>query len=125
MFVLRTPDDANAIVKAATDKNVVVCGASFIGMEVASCLVSKAKKLSVCEFFSVPFERILGKEVNLGAYSVNDSIIIYNVLALHIAAFHSKFKTLLQISLQMLILLKNPLTGSLLFTNLCLMFDII
>nr|CAB3220717.1 apoptosis-inducing factor 3-like [Phallusia mammillata] len=65
VFVLRTPDDANAIIKVAKDRNVVVCGASFIGMEVASSLVSKAKKVSVCEFFSVPFERVLGRDVGL------------------------------------------------------------
>jgi len=63
VFVLRTPADAKAIVKAATEKNVVICGASFIGMEVASYLASKANKVSVCEFFKVPFERVLGKEV--------------------------------------------------------------
>lgn len=65
MFVLRTPDDANAIIKIAKERNVVVCGASFIGMEVASSLVSKAKKVSVCEFFSVPFERVLGRDVSI------------------------------------------------------------
>ena len=64
MFVLRNPDDANKIGEQAKDRDVVICGASFIGMELASSLSSKAKSISVCEFFSVPFERILGKEVS-------------------------------------------------------------
>jgi len=65
VFVLRTPDDGKAIAELAAGKNVVICGASFIGMEVASCLVGKAKKVQICEFFSVPFERVLGKEVGM------------------------------------------------------------
>ena len=31
VFSLRTPDDANAIAKAAAGKNVVIIGSSFIG----------------------------------------------------------------------------------------------
>ena len=63
VFVLRTPNDANAIAKQAKERHVVIFGASFIGMELASTLVSKAKSVSVCDFFSVPFERVLGTEV--------------------------------------------------------------
>ena len=65
VFVLRTPEDANAISKQAKDRHVVIFGASFIGMELASALVPKAKSVSVCDFFSVPFERVLGTEVSL------------------------------------------------------------
>ncbi|XP_078492604.1 apoptosis-inducing factor 3-like [Ciona intestinalis] len=65
VYVLRTPNDANAIAEVAKGRKVVICGASFIGMEVAASLVSKAESISVCEFFSVPFERVLGKEVGL------------------------------------------------------------
>ena len=63
VFVLRTPDDANAIAKQAKGRNVVIFGASFIGMELASALIQKARSVSVCEFFSVPFERVLGNKV--------------------------------------------------------------
>jgi len=73
VFVLRTPDDAKAIYHASIDKKVVICGASFIGMEVASSLVSKAKKVSVCEFFKVPFERVLGREVGAYLQSLHES----------------------------------------------------
>uniref|UniRef100_H2Z8R5 Rieske domain-containing protein n=1 Tax=Ciona savignyi TaxID=51511 RepID=H2Z8R5_CIOSA len=73
VFVLRTPDDANAIAKMAKDKKVVICGASFIGMEVAASLVSKAASVSVCEFFSVPFERVLGREVGLFLQKLHES----------------------------------------------------
>lgn len=73
VFVLRTPDDARAIVRAAADKNVVICGASFIGMEVAASLVTKAKSVSVCEFFKVPFERVLGAKVGRFLQSMHEN----------------------------------------------------
>ena len=64
MHVLRNPNDSSIIATQAKDKDVVICGASFIGMELAAALVSIAKSVTVCEFFSVPFERILGAEVS-------------------------------------------------------------
>ena len=79
IFVLRTPDDAKAIVQLAAGKNVVICGASFIGMEVAAALVSKASKVQVCEFFSVPFERILGKEVCILLKTLFEFLCLYKV----------------------------------------------
>lgn len=63
VFVLRTPDDARTIAKQAKHRHVVIFGASFIGMELASALVKTSKSVTVCEFFSVPFERVLGVEV--------------------------------------------------------------
>jgi len=56
-------NDANYISKQCIDKNIVMIGASFIGMELASALVSKSKSVTVCDIFAVPFEPILGKEV--------------------------------------------------------------
>ena len=61
--VLRSMNDAIYISKNCVDKNVVIIGASFIGMELASALVSKSKSVTVCGVNNVPFERILGKEV--------------------------------------------------------------
>eukprot|EP01087_Luapelamoeba_hula_P024783 TRINITY_DN9552_c1_g1_i1.p1 TRINITY_DN9552_c1_g1~~TRINITY_DN9552_c1_g1_i1.p1 ORF type:complete len:560 (-),score=73.13 TRINITY_DN9552_c1_g1_i1:71-1750(-) len=63
LFTLRNLPDAHAIIKASVDKNVVIVGSSFIGMEVASCIAAKAKSVTVVGMESVPFERVLGKEI--------------------------------------------------------------
>ena len=60
---LRSLDDATYISEQCVDKNVLICGASFIGMELASAVISKAKSVTVCDVFNVPFEQALGKEV--------------------------------------------------------------
>eukprot|EP01116_Phalansterium_solitarium_P023755 TRINITY_DN8490_c0_g1_i2.p1 TRINITY_DN8490_c0_g1~~TRINITY_DN8490_c0_g1_i2.p1 ORF type:complete len:547 (-),score=191.49 TRINITY_DN8490_c0_g1_i2:440-2035(-) len=65
IHALRNPDDALAIVTAAEGKDVVVVGSSFIGMEVASSIVKKAKSVTVVGMESVPFERVFG--VRIGA----------------------------------------------------------
>ncbi|CAD8059614.1 unnamed protein product [Paramecium primaurelia] len=52
--------------KAKTAKNIVVVGASFIGMETASAIKKELKdqvNIIVVDSTSVPFERVLGKEV--------------------------------------------------------------
>lgn len=63
VYVLRTPADASGIATNARGKNVVVVGTSFIGMEVASYLASKAKSVTVVGNGAVPFERTLGPEI--------------------------------------------------------------
>lgn len=64
LFTLRTIDEANEIYKAATDKTVAIVGASFIGMEVASCLANVAKSVTAIEYLPQPFFA-LGKEVGI------------------------------------------------------------
>lgn len=63
VHVLRNPTDANTIASKSVGKRVVVVGASFIGMEVASFLAKGAKSVAICEYFGAPFERVLGAKV--------------------------------------------------------------
>jgi len=62
VYILRTAEDANRIWEACEGKNVLVVGSSFIGMEVASCIVGRCK-VTVIGMESVPFERVLGKDI--------------------------------------------------------------
>nr|XP_020450169.1 apoptosis-inducing factor 3 [Monopterus albus] len=47
VFHLRTPEDANSIARLANNKNAVIVGTSFVGMEVAAALTDKAHSVSV------------------------------------------------------------------------------
>ncbi|UZJ54689.1 hypothetical protein CBS101457_004009 [Exobasidium rhododendri] len=71
VFTLRGVGDTSAIVAACgdkQDKDVVVVGTSFIGMEVAIALAGqkKAKSVTVIGMEEVPFQNVLGKEVGAG-----------------------------------------------------------
>jgi len=66
IHMLRTISDANAIASKAEGKNVIIVGSSFIGMEVASALASKASSVSVVDLVKVPFQLTLGEK--LGAF---------------------------------------------------------
>ncbi|KAJ7309591.1 hypothetical protein JRQ81_007644 [Phrynocephalus forsythii] len=63
VFTIRTVEDANRVVKLATGKNVVVVGASFLGMEVAAYLSDKAHSVSVVELEEMPFKKFFGEKV--------------------------------------------------------------
>ncbi len=64
VFTLRSLDDADRIGAAiAGAKNAVVVGASFIGTEVAACLAKRGLAVTIVAPESVPFERILGREI--------------------------------------------------------------
>ncbi|NWH78185.1 AIFM3 factor, partial [Piaya cayana] len=63
VFNIRTPEDANRVVKLATSKNVVIVGASFLGMEVAAYLTERAHSVSVVELEEVPFKKFFGERV--------------------------------------------------------------
>jgi NADPH-dependent 2,4-dienoyl-CoA reductase/sulfur reductase-like enzyme/nitrite reductase/ring-hydroxylating ferredoxin subunit len=64
LFYVRTWSDARAIFKRVeTAKQVVVVGASFIGLEVAASLRSRGLDVRVVAPGSQPFERTLGAEV--------------------------------------------------------------
>ncbi len=64
IFTLRKPEDADKIVAAAENaKTAVVVGSSFIGMEAASSLTQRGIKVTVVAPGTVPFEKILGKEI--------------------------------------------------------------
>ena len=60
---LRTPSQANYIFKQSQDKNVVIVGGSFIGMEVAGALVGTSKRVTVVDRNQVIFQSSFGKEV--------------------------------------------------------------
>uniref|UniRef100_A0A8C5MLJ7 Rieske domain-containing protein n=1 Tax=Leptobrachium leishanense TaxID=445787 RepID=A0A8C5MLJ7_9ANUR len=63
VFLLRTPEDANAISEKAVKRKVVIIGSSFIGMEVAAFLSDKASSVSVIGKSEVPFQAVLGSQV--------------------------------------------------------------
>ncbi|TMS04043.1 Apoptosis-inducing factor 3 [Larimichthys crocea] len=63
VFHLRTPEDANSIARLANNKNAVIVGTSFVGMEVAAALTDKAHSVSVIGVESVPFKTALGEKV--------------------------------------------------------------
>ncbi|XP_033924725.1 apoptosis-inducing factor 3-like [Melopsittacus undulatus] len=61
--VLQTPEDSSKILELATGKNLVIIGASFIGMEAAAFLSDKAAAIAVVEKQEFPFQRVLGPQV--------------------------------------------------------------
>ncbi|XP_005218288.1 apoptosis-inducing factor 3 isoform X1 [Bos taurus] len=63
VFTIRTPEDANRVVRLARGRNAVVVGAGFLGMEVAAYLTEKAHSVSVVEVEETPFRRFLGERV--------------------------------------------------------------
>ena len=64
LFYVRTWSDARAIFKRAESaKQVVVVGASFIGLEVAASLRSRGLDVHIVAPENQPFERTLGAEV--------------------------------------------------------------
>ncbi|XP_003801728.1 apoptosis-inducing factor 3 isoform X2 [Otolemur garnettii] len=63
VFTIRTPEDANRVVRLARGRNVVVVGAGFLGMEVAAFLTEKAHSVSVVELEETPFRKFLGERV--------------------------------------------------------------
>ena len=64
VFTLRSADDADAIVAAAgSDKQAVVVGASFIGMETAASLTKRGLKVTVVGPGAIPFTSTLGPEI--------------------------------------------------------------
>jgi len=73
IYCLRVPEDAQRIAENAEGKNLVIVGSSFIGMEVAATLASKAKSVSVIGMEKVPFERVLGTEVGSALQKLHES----------------------------------------------------
>ncbi|XP_049619678.1 apoptosis-inducing factor 3 isoform X2 [Syngnathus scovelli] len=63
VFHLRTPEDANSIARLANNKNAVIVGTSFVGMEVAAALTDKAHSVSIIGIETIPFKKALGEKV--------------------------------------------------------------
>jgi NADPH-dependent 2,4-dienoyl-CoA reductase/sulfur reductase-like enzyme len=64
IFVLRNVPDVEAIMAAVGDKNknIVIIGSSFIGMEVGNAL-AKENNISIVGMESAPLERVMGAQV--------------------------------------------------------------
>ena len=74
IFYLRSFADSKAIVaKAASAKQVVVVGASFIGLEVAASLRTRGIAVHVVATAQVPMEKILGPIVGTFVRSLHES----------------------------------------------------
>jgi NADPH-dependent 2,4-dienoyl-CoA reductase/sulfur reductase-like enzyme len=64
IFTLRSFDDSDEIIAAAKSvKNVVILGASFIATETADSLRHRGLSVTLVAPESVPFEKVLGKEI--------------------------------------------------------------
>ncbi|KAK3582946.1 hypothetical protein CHS0354_019953 [Potamilus streckersoni] len=63
VYILRTPDDANAIAQNAKGKKVVIIGSSFIGLEVAAFMSGKAQSVDVIARGTEPLENVFGREI--------------------------------------------------------------
>ncbi|OUJ73555.1 FAD-dependent oxidoreductase [Hymenobacter crusticola] len=64
VVLLRTQADANKILQLAQSaRQVVIIGASFIGMEVASSLTSEERHVTVIAQSKEPFAKVLGPEI--------------------------------------------------------------
>src|SRR5262249_52230918 len=64
IFVLRSFDDADAIIQAAQpESRAVVIGASFIGMQTAASLTLRKFSVTGVASGKVPFEKTLGVEI--------------------------------------------------------------
>ncbi|XP_010222353.1 PREDICTED: apoptosis-inducing factor 3-like [Tinamus guttatus] len=61
--LLQTPEDSKKILELSTGRNLVIIGASFIGMEIAAFLADKAAAVSVVEKKEFPFQSVLGPQV--------------------------------------------------------------
>jgi NADPH-dependent 2,4-dienoyl-CoA reductase/sulfur reductase-like enzyme/nitrite reductase/ring-hydroxylating ferredoxin subunit len=74
ILYLRSFADSKAIVaKATSAKQVVVVGASFIGLEVAASLRARGIVVHVVASDQVPMERILGSRVGAFVHSLHES----------------------------------------------------
>ncbi|PNF40165.1 hypothetical protein B7P43_G09769 [Cryptotermes secundus] len=64
IFVVRTIEDSYGISgQLGPEKNIVILGASFVGMEAAASCVEKAKSVTVIGRDTVPFRAVLGEEI--------------------------------------------------------------
>jgi apoptosis-inducing factor 3 len=74
MLYLRTFTDGRALVnKAATAKQVVIVGASFIALEVAASLRERGIAVQIVAPESVPLERVFGRDIGRFVQSLHES----------------------------------------------------
>lgn len=76
VYTLRNVEDSAAITDALgseKDKEVVVLGLSFIGLEAAAASVDYAKKVTVVGTATCPLETVFGKELGVGLLKLFES----------------------------------------------------
>ena len=74
VFTLRQAQDARAILEASRQaKQVVIVGAGFIGMEVASSLNQQGLDVTIVASNAVPFEHVLGEKVGRLMQQIHES----------------------------------------------------
>jgi NADPH-dependent 2,4-dienoyl-CoA reductase/sulfur reductase-like enzyme len=88
VFVLRTVPHVQGILDAVGDngKKIVIVGSSFIGMEVANCLVGKKNDVTVIGMEEEPMERVMGKKVG----SIFRALLEKNGVKFHMSASVAK-----------------------------------
>ena len=89
IYHLRSPEDANNIVKSAEGKHVVVVGSSYIGTEVAAYLASRAASVTVICRSDVPLQKTLGPKVGAYLKSLHESKGVRFVINAQVSAFTS------------------------------------
>lgn len=73
MHYLRTKEDSEAIIEAATNaRSAVVIGASFIGLEVAASLRARDLAVDVVAPENLPLERVMGPDVGAFVRSLHE-----------------------------------------------------
>jgi len=84
VFVLRSIPHVKGILDAVGEngKKIVIIGSSFIGMEVANCLVGKNNDVTVIGMEEEPMERVMGKRVG----SIFRKLLEKNGVKFHLSA---------------------------------------
>jgi NADPH-dependent 2,4-dienoyl-CoA reductase/sulfur reductase-like enzyme/nitrite reductase/ring-hydroxylating ferredoxin subunit len=74
VMTLRTLNDAQAIIAAATSgRRVVVVGSSFIGLEVAASMRARGLEVDVVSRGRIPLERVMGAQVGRFVQRLHES----------------------------------------------------
>lgn len=88
VFLLRSYDDADALVEAAAEgKRAVVIGSSFIGMEAAASLKTRGCDVTVIGPDAAPFAKVLGPAVGELIRSVHEENGVKFKLGGHVRGF--------------------------------------
>lgn len=90
VHVLRTQADAQAIMAggAQAGRRVVICGASFIGMEAAAALRMAGAEVTVVAPGHVPFEKMLGREIGTRLHALHAQNGVTYIGGRRAASFH-------------------------------------
>lgn len=100
IFTLRHKKDADAIIaEVGEHKNVVIIGASFIGMEVASSLGQRGANVTVIDMVQTPFEPVLGPEVGRFLQKLHEVNGIKFRLDTGVSTFHDRVSEVSEVEL--------------------------